>query len=138
MLGGASCLLCGCHILVGGRVCSPVVGVETTRSSSKLPCVVSGTGALPLGKDPLHIPLQELSMGMCDSVTLPATWCVCPQTQMCLHCKSIDNHLMHSALPAFRVCTLTNTSPQNPWKPCPVMSTLAMRFLWWAHPCPTP
>ena len=36
MLGRASCLLCGCHSSVKGRVCSPVVGTEAPRLGSKL------------------------------------------------------------------------------------------------------
>ena len=65
MLGRASSLLCGCHSPIGGRVCTPVVGEEAPRSSSKLWCEVVRTGALLLGKGPLHIPPQDLSTGMC-------------------------------------------------------------------------
>ena len=49
MLSGASSLLCGCHSPVGDRICSSVVGMEVSRSFSKLLCEVGGTGALLLG-----------------------------------------------------------------------------------------
>ena len=61
MLNGASSLLWGCHIPVGIRVSSPVVGVEVLRSVSELRCEVGITGALLLGEDTLSIPPQELS-----------------------------------------------------------------------------
>ena len=65
MLGRASSLLCGCHSPVVGSICSPVVGVETPRSSSKLLCEVDRTRALPLGQKLLCIPPQELSAQTC-------------------------------------------------------------------------
>jgi len=48
-----------------GRVCSLVVGMETPRSISELQCEVDGTGALPLGEEPLSIPPLERSTGAC-------------------------------------------------------------------------
>ena len=84
MLGRDDSLLCGCHSPVGDRVGSPVVGVEAPRSISKLQYEVDGTGALPLGQELLRIPPQVLSTKMCDSVMLPATWCVCPQSSLLL------------------------------------------------------
>lgn len=59
MLSRASSLLCGCHSPDGRRVSSPVVGVETPRSGSKLHCQLGGTRVLPLGEKPLSILLQE-------------------------------------------------------------------------------
>ena len=73
MLGRASSLICGCHSPLGGRVCSPLVGVEAPRSGSKLHSEIGGTGLLPLGKEPPSVLLQELFTGTCDSVMLPAT-----------------------------------------------------------------
>lgn len=60
MLNGASPLLCGCHIPVRGRVCSPVAGVEAPRFGSKLQYEVGGIGVLLLGEELLSVPLQEL------------------------------------------------------------------------------
>ena len=88
MLGGASSLLCGCHSPVGSRVCSPVVGVEAPRSSSKLQCEVGRTGMLSLGKGSLCIFLQELSTRTCNSVMSPATRCVRPQSTILLALSS--------------------------------------------------
>ena len=65
ILVGASSLLFGCHSPVRGRVCSPVVGIEALRSGSKLQCEVGRTGGLPLLKESLSIPLQELSTRKC-------------------------------------------------------------------------
>lgn len=62
-------LFCGFHSPVRGGGCSPVVGVDTTRSISELQCDVGRAGALPLGNEPLSIPPQELSIGKC------ALWC---------------------------------------------------------------
>lgn len=84
MLGVGFSLLCGCHSLVRGRVCSPIVGVESTRSGSKLWYEVAGTGALLLGKKQLHVLPQELSTGTCDSVMSSATWCVRLQSLLLL------------------------------------------------------
>lgn len=69
---------------VRGRVCSPFVGVEAPRSDSKLQCEVGRTRTLPLGKEPLCVPPQELFAVMCNSVTLPATWCAHPQRSLWL------------------------------------------------------
>ena len=61
VIGGVVTRACaGCHIPVGGRVGSPIVGVEAPRIGSKLWCEISWTGALSLGKELLSIPLQEL------------------------------------------------------------------------------
>jgi len=72
MLGRAASLLCGFHSPVGGRVCSPVVGVKNPRSGFKLQCEVGRSGVLLLGKKPLCIPPQGLSTGdmqFCDATT---------------------------------------------------------------------
>lgn len=55
--------LCGCQNPTGDHVCSPVVGVEAPGSVPELWCEIGGTGALPLGREPLSNPLQELSPG---------------------------------------------------------------------------
>ena len=65
MLDRASSLLHGCHSPFGGRVCSLVFGVEVPRSSFKLRCEVGVIGVLLLGKEPLCVPLQELSSKTC-------------------------------------------------------------------------
>ena len=67
-MSGASPLFFGCHCPVGGRVCSPVFGVEAPRSGTKLWFEVGRSGVLPLGKEQLSIPMQELSPGA-------ALWC---------------------------------------------------------------
>lgn len=56
MLSRASSLLCGCDSPAGGRVCSLVVGIDTSRSVSELWCEAGRTGVLPLGEKPLSIP----------------------------------------------------------------------------------
>ena len=112
MLGRASSLLCGCHSPIESRVCLPVVGVEAPRSSSKLHCEVGGTGALPLGKELLHIPLQGLSTGtgtLCHHL-LPSA-CAhkihccwhCPRP--CLRCGNAGNQLRFQ--PCFCLCAPT-------------------------------
>lgn len=75
MLVWASSLLCGCHNLVRHRVCSPVVGVEVPTFGSQLRREVSGTGALLLGKELLHIPPQGLPTG-------DVRFCVTPPTTL--------------------------------------------------------
>ena len=104
MLNGASSLLCGCHIPVGGRVCSPAVGVEAPRSGSKLQYEVGGTGALPLGEEPLSIPLQELSTRKCT------LWCrlslvLCAhKVHCCWHCPWPHLECWQSAWMSLRRC----------------------------------
>lgn len=68
----------------GGKVCFLVVGVEAFRYNSKLPYEVDGTGALPLGKEPLCILPLELCAGTCDSVMLLGTHCVCLKSSLLL------------------------------------------------------
>ena len=50
LLDEASYLLCGCHSLFGGRICSPVVEVEAPWSVFELQCEIGGTEALLLGR----------------------------------------------------------------------------------------
>ena len=69
MLSGASSLFYGCQSPVGGRICSPVVGVDAPRSTSELRCEVGRSGTLPLGEELLSIPPQELSTRECT------LWC---------------------------------------------------------------
>lgn len=66
-VGGVSSLLHGCHSPVGGRACSPLIGIEALRSGSKLWRTLAGkgTGALSLGKEPVGIPPQEPSTETC-------------------------------------------------------------------------
>ena len=96
-------LLCGCHSPVGGRVCSPLVGVEDPRSVSELRCEIGGTGACLVGEEPLSIPPQELSTREC------ALWCClspvvwAQKVHCCWHCPQL--HLNHG-----------NTS-NRPWCP---------------------
>ena len=107
MLSVTSSLLCGCHIPVEVRVCSPVVGVETPRSVPELQCELGGTGALLLGEEPLSIPPQELSTGKC-------TLCCCPSPIVCAHkvhyywhcpqlCLSCGNACNHPGCPSVTV-----------------------------------
>ena len=62
----ASSLLCVCHSPVGGRVCSPLVGVEAHRSVCELWCEVAG--------ESLSIPPQAVSTENCT------LWCHPPLT----------------------------------------------------------
>ena len=86
MLSRASTWLCGCHSAVRGRVCSLVVGAEAPSSVSELWCEVGGIEVLPLGEEPLNIPLLELATGEC------ALWCHLKhlvhahKVQCCWHC----------------------------------------------------
>ena len=59
MLGRAFSLFFDSHSSVGGRICSSVVGIEASRSSSRLQCEVVGIGLLLVGKKLLHIPLYQ-------------------------------------------------------------------------------
>ena len=59
MLGRAFSLFFDSHSPVEGRICSSVVEIEASRSSSRLQCEVVGIGLLLVGKKLLHIPLQE-------------------------------------------------------------------------------
>lgn len=68
--GGSFYSLCGCHCPGRGRVCSLVVGRGAPRSVSELQCELGGTGALPLGEEPL-----SCTPGLC-SVVSPTTCCV--------------------------------------------------------------
>ena len=54
------------HSSVGGRICSSVVGIEASRSSSRMQCEVVGIRLLLVGKKLLHIPLQDLSTVLSD------------------------------------------------------------------------
>ena len=93
-------LYSGCHYPVRGRVYSLVVGIKAQRSSSKLQCKVGWTGALPLGRNSCIYHPRDHLLGMCNSVTLRTTCCVCPQSLLLLapswihpHCGSEDKWL---------------------------------------------
>lgn len=57
MLSRTSSSLGGCYSPVGDRVCSLVAGVEAPRYNSELLYEAGRTGALPLGEEPLSVPL---------------------------------------------------------------------------------
>ena len=93
MLGGAASLLYACHSPVGGRVCSPIVGVKNPRSGFKLHCEVGRSGVLLLGKKPLCIPPQGLSTGdmqFCDAAHHP----VCVPTKSAAAGPTLDSPLL--------------------------------------------
>lgn len=56
MLYKTACLLCGYHILGGGRICSQVVRVEAHRCTSELWCGIGGTIELKLGEESFLFP----------------------------------------------------------------------------------
>ena len=103
MLSRASSLLCGCHSPVRGKVCSPDVRVEAPRSVSELWCEVGGTQTLPLGDEPLSIPLQELSTGKCT------LWC---------HLSlNVQAHKVHYCLHCLQPCLTMGTQAIGPGVP---------------------
>ena len=116
-VGGVSSLLHGCHIPVGGRACSPVIGIEALRSGSKLWCEVGGTGALSLGKEALGIPPQEPSTETC------ALWCclspLCVLTKYTVEttlCPISAEEKLAIRLQVLRRCAHKSASGVNPWK----------------------
>ena len=95
MLSRASSLLFGHHSPVRGRVCSPVVGVEATTSVSELQCGIGRTGALPLGEEPLSIPLQRLSNSKSTVWCCLSPFVWAHSIQCCWHCH--QPHLSHGS-----------------------------------------
>ena len=65
MLGGASSLLCGSHYPVGGRFCSPVVGVEALKVEFDQP-------PLPLSVCPAP---EEVTAEAIETHVFPANLC---------------------------------------------------------------
>ena len=89
---------------------------------------------LPLGKELLRVPPQELSTRKCSSVMPPATQCARPQDQIHLCCKSADNQIMCQPHLSSMCVRSQNMSPQSPKKLRHAVSTLTMRLLWRTHP----
>ena len=124
-------MLCGCHSPVRGSVCSPIVGVEATRSGSKLCYEVAGTGAYPLGKKQLHVLPQELSTGTCDSVMLSATWCARPQSLLLLvpgPTSAMGAPIISSGIPQASMHThkATDTKTCHSHAPTPTVGALVI------------
>ena len=68
-----------------GAGSTPQLLEKIFRSSSKVWCVVDRTGALPLGKEPLCIPPQELSTSTCTLIS-PVIWCGTRKVNYHWHC----------------------------------------------------
>lgn len=56
-------LLFSLVVTVGGRVCSPVAGIQAPKSIGELYCEVVRTGVVLPGEELLSVPLQELCIG---------------------------------------------------------------------------